>query len=368
MRKTPTPASVLIVDDMPMNISLLNAALTSDYTIRAATSGKQAIDICLSMPIDIILLDVMMPGLNGFETCVLLKKDPRTSNIPVIFVTAQGRINDESMGFDCGGVDYITKPIHAAIVRARVKTHLAVHDQNNALWSLVQERTKELNESRLEILHRLGSAGEQRDNETGLHVVRVCHYSRILAQALGLPASEAELLYNAAALHDVGKIGIPDSILFKPAKLDDDEWKIIRTHCEIGHRIIGPHQNGLLKTAATVALTHHERWDGSGYPHGLKSKSIPLFGRIVSVADMFDALTSERPYKHAWPLSEAVDEIACCSERHFDPQIVDAFLSKIPELTEVVHRCVDLTGINDGPTVTDILLPNPADSQIPLHG
>ena len=342
MKTTITKPTVLIVDDTPLNISLLIAALKDDYIIRVATRGAQAIDICLSMPVDIILLDVMMPEMDGFETCRRLKENPKFSSIPVIFVTARGEIEDESLGFACGAVDYITKPIRAAIVRARVKTHLALHDQNHALSCLVQERTDELDKSRLEILHRLGSAGEYRDNETGLHVVRVCHYSRIIAQALGLPEHEAELLYNTAALHDTGKIGIPDSILLKPGKLDDEEWKIMKTHCAIGHEIIGANQNSLLKSAATIALTHHERWDGSGYPKGLKGSEIPLCGRIVSVVDMFDALTSVRPYKSAWSVGEAVTEVELCSGGHFDPQIVDAFMLKIPELTAVQHQFVDV--------------------------
>jgi putative two-component system response regulator len=334
--------SVLIVDDIPQNISLLNAALMDEYTIKVASSGQQAIDICLSMPIDIVLLDVMMPEMDGFETCRQLKENPLTRNIPVIFVTARREINEESMGFACGAVDYITKPIRAPIVRARVKTQLALNDHNRNLENLVQERTDELDKSRLEILHRLGSAGEYRDNETGLHVVRVCHYSRIIAMALGLPEHEAELLYNTAALHDTGKIGIPDSILLKPGKLDDEEWKIMQTHCAIGYEIIGTNQNSLLKSAAIIALTHHERWDGSGYPKGLIGSAIPLFGRIVSVVDMFDALTSERPYKKAWSVGKAVEEVVRCSGGHFDPQIVDAFMLNVPELATVQQQFVDV--------------------------
>ena len=334
-------ASVLVVDNTPENISLLNAELADEYTIRVATSGTEAINICNSMPVDLILLDVMMHGMDGFETCRQLKKNPLTRGIPVIFVTAMGETKDESMGFACGAADYINKPIRAPIVRIRVKTHLALHDQNRALERLVQERTAELNETHLEVLHRLGSAGEYRDNDTGLHVARVCYYSRIIAQEYGLPTSEAELLYNAAALHDAGKIGIPDSILFKSGKLDKDEWEVVRSHCEIGHKIIGNHQNSLLKAAGTIAMTHHERWDGTGYPRGLKENDIPLFGRIVAVADVFDALTSERPYKKAWSVPEAVEEIVRCSEEHFDPKIVESFKRRIPELIAVQQQFAD---------------------------
>ncbi len=341
MNSESAPANVLVVDDTPQNISLLNAALMDEYNILAATRGQQAIDICLTNTVDIILLDVMMPGMDGFETCRQLKDNQLTSSIPVIFVTARGELQDESMGFDCGAVDYITKPIRAAIVRARVKTQLAMHDQKRALWDLVKERTAELNAVHLEVVHRLGTAGEYRDNETGLHVVRVCHYARIIAQALGFSESDAELIYNATALHDIGKIGIADGILLKPGKLDEDEFKIIRSHCDIGCKIIGAHQNNLLKAAATIALTHHERWDGAGYPQGLKGKDIPLFGRVVAVADVFDALTCERPYKKSWPVAKAVEEIVRCREHHFDLQVVDAFLSVVPKLTEIQQQFMD---------------------------
>lgn len=342
MSSASTSAQVLIVDDMPQNISLLNAALMDEYSILIATSGTQAIEICQTMQVDIILLDVMMPDMDGFETCRRLKDNPQTHSIPVIFVTARNEIEDESMGFDCGAVDYITKPIRAAIVRSRVKTHLTLHNQNNALWSLVKERTAELNEIHLEVLRLLGSAGEYRDNLTGLHVVRVGHYSRIIALAYGLPESEAEVLYNASALHDTGKIGIPDSILLKRGRLDDDEMTIIRTHCEIGCNIIGSYPSYLLRSAASIALTHHEKWDGTGYPQGLKQDDIPLFGRIVAVADVFDALTCERPYKRAWSVAEAVAEIVRTSELHFDPKIVEAFISKLPELIAIHQQFVDV--------------------------
>jgi len=335
------PASVLVVDDTPENISVLNAALDDEYIIRVATRGAEAIDICNSMPVDLVLLDVMMPAMDGFETCRQLKRNPMTRGIPVIFVTALGETKDESMGFACGAADYINKPIRAAIVRLRVKTHLALYDQKRALERLVQERTAEVSEAHLELLHRLGSAGEYRDVDTGLHVARVCHYARIIAQAYGLPEIEAELLFNAAALHDAGKIGIPDGILFKPGKLAKDEWEVIQSHCEIGHKIIGNHENSLLKTAAAIALTHHERWDGTGYPQGLKEDDIPLFGRIVAIADVFDALTSDRPYKKAWSMDDAVEEIVLCSEAHFDPKIVESFKRKIPELMAVKQQFAD---------------------------
>ena len=335
------PSTVLIVDDTPQNINLIYEVLKVTYSVKAATSGQEAINICQSMPIDIILLDVMMPDMDGYETCRRIKNNPLIRSIPIIFVTAKCEIEDESLGFACGAVDYITKPIRPAIVKLRVKTQLAVHDQQCALWDMVKERTEELNTVYLEVIRRLGTAGEYRDNETGLHVVRVCHYASIISKALGFSESEAEIIYNASALHDIGKIGIADGILLKPGKLDEYEFKIIRLHCDIGCKIIGTHQNDLLKAAETIALTHHERWDGTGYPQGLKGVDIPLIGRIVAVADVFDALTSERPYKKAWPAAEAVEEIVRCREQHFDPQVVDVMLSVLPEMVTIQQQFLD---------------------------
>lgn len=335
-------STVLIVDDAPENISLLNAALTDEYRIRVATRGSKAIEIAESMPVDIILLDVMMPDMDGFETCRRLKDNPLTRRIPVLFVTAKGDVDDESIGFACGGVDYISKPVRYPIVRERVRTHLALYNQKRTLEELVRERTAELTETRQEILNRLGRAAEYRDNETGLHVTRVCRYARLIALEYGLPDDEAELLFNAAPMHDVGKIGIPDRILLKAERLDDDEWRIIRSHCDIGRKIIGDHGSRLLKAAADLALNHHEQWDGSGYPHGLAGTDIPVFSRILAIADVYDALTSRRPYKTAWPTHEAVEEIQNQSGRHFDPAVVRAFLMSLPGIYEVQQQFSDV--------------------------
>jgi putative two-component system response regulator len=335
--------TVLVVDDTPENISLLHAALADEYVVKVATRGMKAIEIARTSPVDIILLDVMMPEMDGFETCRRLKDDPLTRHIPVIFVTARGEVNDESMGFACGGVDYITKPIRYPVVRARIRTHLALYDQNRVLERMVRERTAELTETRLQILERLGRAAEYRDNETGMHVSRVCRYSRLIALACGLPEDEAELLYNVATMHDVGKIGIPDSILLKTGELDDEEWRVIRSHCEIGYRIIGTHPSRLLSSAAIVALTHHEKWNGTGYPAGLKGTDIPVFSRVLAISDVFDALTSTRPYKRAWPLEEAIEEIRRCSGSHFDPDVVAAFMRRLPEIMDIREQFADET-------------------------
>lgn len=333
--------TILIVDDTPENIALLNAALRDEFTVRVATRGRKAIDIARSLPVDIILLDVMMPEMDGFETCRRLKEDPMTRRIPVIFVTARGDVEDESVGFACGGVDYITKPLRYPVVRSRIKTHLALYDQERRLEALVRERTGELAETRMEILQRLGRAAEYRDNETGRHVLRISHYCHLLASAYGLPEEEADLLRSASTMHDIGKIGIPDRVLLKRGRLDDEERAIIQQHCVIGHRIIGEHSSELLQAAALVALTHHERWDGSGYPNGLKGEDIPLFSRILALTDVFDALTSRRPYKEPWPVEEAVAEITACSGSHFDPAIVRVFLKCHASFEEILITYAD---------------------------
>ena len=250
----------------------------------------------------------------------------------MLFITAKEAPEDEQKGFDLGCVDYITKPISAPSVRVRVRTHLALHDQNRELEAKVRERTRELQASRLEIIQRLGRAAEYRDNETGMHVIRMSHAGWITALELGMPAGEAELLLQASPMHDIGKIGIPDRVLLKPGKLDAEEWAIMRRHPEIGHGIIGSHPSTLLQMAATVALAHHEKWDGTGYPNRLAGEAIPLVGRIVAVADVFDALTSVRPYKPAWPLADVVAELKLQSGRQFEPRIVDAFLARLPDI------------------------------------
>jgi len=332
----PALATILVVDDTPGNIDVLQGILAPAYRVKVAATGARALEIAAQDdPPDLILLDIMMPGMDGYELIRRLKADPLTRDIPVLFVSARDDPEDEQRGFDLGCVDYLTKPVSAPQVRARVRTHLALHDRNRALEAAVRERTRELQETRLEIIQRLSRAAEFRDNETGLHVIRMSHASRIIALELGLPGAEAELLLQAAPMHDIGKIGIPDRVLLKPGKLDEEEWSIMRQHPEIGHGIIGSHTSPLLRMAGDVALTHHERWDGTGYPHGLSGEAIPLAGRIVAVADVFDALTSVRPYKAAWSVEAATAELIRASGRQFEPRIVDAFLARITDILAV---------------------------------
>ncbi|ABV85957.1 two-component system response regulator [Shewanella pealeana] len=328
-------ATVLVVDDTPENIDILVGILGGDYKVKVAIDGPKALALASKSSPDLILLDVMMPGMNGYEVCKRLKQEPLTNHIPVIFVTALTEVADETQGFELGAVDYITKPVSAPVVKARVKTHLALYDQKRLLEQQVKARTKELEETRFEIIRRLGRAAEYKDNETGLHVVRMSHYARLLAMQSGLPEHYCELIYNAAPMHDIGKIGTPDSILKKPASLDDNEWDEMQRHAEIGAEIIGEHNDPLLEMARRIALTHHEKWDGSGYPYGLSGEDIPIDGRIVAIADVFDALTSIRPYKKAWTIEATMALIEDESGKHFDPELVKHFKLIIDEVTKV---------------------------------
>ena len=327
--------TVMVVDDISTNIDVLAGTLGNDYEIMVATDGPSALEAIAADTPDIILLDIMMPEMNGYEVCRRLKSNITTRSIPVIFVTAMGEIEDEEKGFEVGAVDYITKPISPPIVRARVGTHLALYDQNRVLDKKVKERTTELKSTRLEIIRRLGRAAEFKDNETGLHVVRMSYYSKLIALSAGLSQEHADILFNAAPMHDIGKIGIPDKVLRKPGKLDDEEWELMQQHTSIGGEIIGEQSSELLQMARTIALTHHEKWNGKGYHQGLSREDIPLESRIVAIADVFDALTSERPYKEAWPVDKTVDLIKKESGEHFDPMLVDAFVNCLSEILDV---------------------------------
>ncbi|MCL1139993.1 response regulator [Shewanella pneumatophori] len=328
-------ATVLVVDDTPENIDILVGILAQDYKVKVAIDGPRALTLAAKTVPDLILLDVMMPGMNGYEVCKRLKQDPLTSHIPVIFVTALTEVADETQGFELGAVDYITKPVSAPVVKARVKTHLALYDQKRLLEQEVKARTKELEDTRFEIIRRLGRAAEYKDNETGLHVIRMSHYARLLAVQSGLPDKYCELIYNAAPMHDIGKIGTPDAILKKPDKLDEQEWLEMQRHAEIGAEIIGEHSDPLLEMARRIALSHHEKWDGSGYPFGLSGTDIPIEARIIAIADVFDALTSIRPYKKAWSVADAVALIESESGKHFDPELVNHFKQVIDEAVKI---------------------------------
>lgn len=331
--------TILVVDDTSENIDIMNGILQDTYKIKVALNGKKAIEIAKKSPQpDMILLDIMMPEMDGYEVCRILKNDPITAKIPIIFITAMGAEENEEKGLNLGAVDYIHKPISPSITKARISTHIALSNQNKELERQVSIRTKELNDTRFEIIRRLGRAAEFKDNETGLHVIRMSHYSRLIAEKIVDDIKWTELLFQAAPMHDIGKIGIPDHILLKKGKLDEKEWDIMMKHPEFGADIIGEHTSDILQMAREIILNHHEKWDGSGYPSGLKEENIPLSARIVAIADVFDALTTERPYKHAWSVEEAIEYIYDNSGKHFDPTLVECFQSVISEILEVKSK------------------------------
>lgn len=328
--------TVLIVDDQPHCIDLIKNCLQQDYEITAALSGHRAIKIAANQPKpDIILLDVMMPDMDGFAVCRELKNNPLTSNIPVIFVTVKNETDTEELAFEAGAVDFICKPVSPPVVKARIKTQLALFRQTQEFKMIAQLRTRELEDTRLQIIRNLGRAAEFKDNETGMHVIRMSHFSRLLARAAGANPDWVELIYAAAPMHDVGKIGIPDHILLKTGKLSDDEWNIMKKHPVIGAEIIGEHDSPLLKMAREIALYHHEKWDGSGYPQQLRGNAIPLSARIVAIADVFDALTTARPYKEAWDIDTAFDYLRSEAGRHFDPELVETFLGHRDDILSI---------------------------------
>lgn len=320
---------LLLVDDEPVNLQVLKQILQQDYRLLFARDGDKALSLAANEKPDLILLDIMMPGLTGLETCQRLKSNAATQHIPVIFVTALAETCDEADGFSAGCVDYITKPVSPPIVLARVKAQL----------SLVS--VESLRETRLQVIHRLGRAAEYKDNETGLHVIRMSHYAQEIALAAGMGTLDAEELLNAAPMHDIGKIGIPDFILQKPGKLTADEWEIMKTHTSIGATIIGEDNSSLLTIARSIALNHHEKWDGTGYPNGLAGDAIPIAARVVAIADVFDALTSVRPYKAAWSIDDATHYIEQESGKHFDPQLVRAFIAALPNILAIRARLLD---------------------------
>ncbi|MCK8097252.1 two-component system response regulator [Pseudoalteromonas sp. 1CM17D] len=314
---------ILIVDDEPANLKVMREVLGNQYRMSFAKSGAAALALLEKEQPKLILLDIMMPDMNGFEVCEILKSTPALSHIPIIFVTALGDESDEFKGFELGAVDYITKPISPAIIRARVKTHL----------SLVQ--AEQLKQAHVDLVHRLGRAAEYKDTDTGEHIARMSQYSKLLALEFGMGEQQAELLRQAAPMHDVGKIGIPDAILLKPGRLTPDEFDHMKQHATIGAQILANSSSPLLQLAHKLAIEHHEKWDGSGYPNGLKGEQISVEGRIVAIADVFDALTSKRPYKEAWGVEEALEHMQAQAGKHFDPHLINLFVNKLDAIIAI---------------------------------
>lgn len=334
---------ILIVDDQPSNVLLLESILQEeDYTdYRSITDSRQALPVYLEYQPDLILLDLQMPYLDGFDVMNQLRaRVPPGAFLPILVLTADITPEAKRQALAEGAMDFLTKPFDQTEVVLRIRNllqmralHLQLQDQNQLLEQKVQERTAELEETQIEILERLALAAEYRDDDTGEHTKRVGQMSAQIAKALGMSSAEVELIRRAAPLHDVGKIAIPDSVLLKPGKLTPDEFEIMKTHTALGAKMLSGGQFPLLQRAEEIALTHHERWDGTGHL-GLQGKGIPIAGRIVTVADVFDALISERPYKEAWPPTEAIEEVQRQSGRQFDPQVVHAFLQVVYDSPE----------------------------------
>ena len=332
---------VLVVDDVSENIDILVGVLRNDYDLSIAKSGRIAIELAKTVKPDLVLLDVMMPGMDGYEVCAALKEGDDTKNIPIIFLTALTQQEDEEKGLALGGVDYITKPFDPALLKARVKTHLELKLHRDSLEKLVNEKTEEVKKTRDAALASMAFLAEFRDPETGAHVIRTKEYVRALAEHLKsvypeeLTEETIEAMHQAAELHDIGKVGVPDSILLKPGKLTSDEMEEMKLHTVYGAEVLRKTEKLLgtttlfLTTAQHVAESHHERWDGSGYPHQLSGADIPLSARLMSIADIYDALMSKRPYKEAFTHEKAVEIITQGDGRtkpeHFDPQVLQAF-------------------------------------------
>jgi len=333
---------ILIVDDTPKNIQVVASVLQPhNYELAFATDGYKALNAIAKNNFDLILLDVMMPGIDGYETCRQLKKMDNGSHVPVIFLTA--KTDEESIvtGFDCGGVDYVTKPFNQKELLSRVDTHLKLKDYEDNLERKVSQLTSEIEETQREVVFTMGAIGESRSKETGNHVRRVAEYSYIFGINYGLTEEEAQLLKEASPMHDIGKVGIPDSILHKKGKLDADEWEIMKTHAELGYEMLRFSTRPILKSAALIAISHHEKYDGTGYPKGLSGDDIHIYGKIIAICDVFDALGSERCYKKAWPDDEVFGLLKSEKGKHFDPKLVDIFFENIDQFLAIRDELQD---------------------------
>jgi putative two-component system response regulator len=343
-------AKILIVDDEIANIALLEDILENEGYInfKSTSDSRKALNLYKEYRPDLVLLDLNMPYIDGFKVMEQLNEFEKNSYAPILVLTAQSDRNTRLRALAAGARDYIEKPFDITEVIQRISNmleirllHNQVRDQNAILEERVKERTQELENTRQEAILRLGRAAEYRDNETGMHVIRMSRLSAKLAKEIGLTDGECQLMLQASPMHDVGKIGIPDEILLKPGKLNDDEWDIMKKHPEIGAEILSGSQSAVMQMAASIALTHQERWDGSGYPNNLKGEEIPLAGRIVAICDVFDALTSKRYYKEAFTVERSVEIIEQGSGKDFEPSLVNAFKKALPEMIRIVKELPD---------------------------
>lgn len=343
-------ARIFIVDDEPANLKLLDKLLASQgyHQLVLIQDPREVLDRYREARPDLILLDITMPHLDGYQVMAQLQalRDPLMP--PVVILTAQYERSHLLQALAQGARDFIGKPFDRTELLMRVRNlleaqlaHRLLHDQKAVLEDMVRVRTEALHQTRLQVVRRLGRAAEYRDNETGLHIIRMSQVSALLARSMGWAEELCELMLHASPMHDIGKIGIRDDILLKPGKLTVDEFEIMKTHATIGADMLAGDDSDLLKLAHTIALTHHEKWDGSGYPAGLAGEAIALAGRIVAVADVFDALTSSRPYKKAWPVDDAVAFVQKNAGQHFDPEVVAHFMRRLPEIIAITEFHAD---------------------------
>lgn len=340
-------STVMIVDDTEANIDILVKALDEHYDLMIAINGQDALDLMEQETPDIVLLDIMMPGMNGYEVLEKIKKNERTQDVPVIFLSAMSETKDKTRGFELGAVDFVTKPFEIPEMKARLSTHLELKEarerllnQNELLEVKVMERTKELESVQNATFYCMAAVAETRDPETGAHLSRTQSYAKAIGDYLLLKGEHPELiqkeyletLYKSVPMHDIGKVGMPDRILLKPGKLTDEEFEEMKRHTIYGKQILDSAQNQIkesqfLEMAAKIAIGHHEKWDGSGYPYGLSGEGIPLEARIMALVDVYDALINKRVYKPAFTLEMAKQIIIEGRGTHFDPKIVDAFIA-----------------------------------------
>jgi len=354
--------TILIVDDTAENIAILSVLLMGTYKVKVATNGEKALEVAAQEIPDLILMDVMMPVMDGYEACRRLKEDPRLADIPLIFLTGKSQIDDETMGFKLGAVDYITKPISPPIVLARIKTHLTLKqardflkDKNEYLEAEVARRIREIAVIQDVTITALASLAETRDNETGSHLKRTRLFVEALAETLKnrdgygdeLSGEKIRLIVKSAPLHDIGKIGIPDNILLKPADLSQEEFDLMKTHTAIGResiiraeRLIEEPET-FLRFAKEMTYSHHERWDGGGYPDGLEGRAIPVSARLMCLADVYDALVTRKVYKKAFPHDMARDALLSGTGKQFDPAVVEAFMAAEGRFKDIVKEYPD---------------------------
>lgn len=347
---------ILVVDDEDRNLRLMEALLIPlGYEVIMANDGEEALEKVREIPPDVILLDIMMPKMDGFEVTRRLKEEEDTSIIPIVMVTALKEVEDRVNALEVGADDFLSKPVDKTELKARVQSLLKVKAYNDhmrnyqkELEAEVAKRTEQprrafekIKGASLDTIHRLSRAAEYKDEDTGAHILRMSHYSAAVARKMGLNDVTVESILYAAPMHDIGKISTPDRILLKPGKLDQDEWEIMKQHTTVGGRILEGSDTEFIRLAEVVALTHHEKWDGSGYPKGLKGAKIPLVGRIVAIGDVFDALTSKRPYKEPFSLEKSYGIIREGRGNHFDPDVVDAFFAVEDEILAIKDKCKD---------------------------